>query len=523
MSDLAARRLHLGVGLLLTLLLVGLQVEYYRHAGPLWRDEVNSFNLAAQPSYADVLANRHLDSFPLVWATLLHGWIAGVGPADSAVRGLGLLVGLAMLAALWWSGRRLGLAAPLVTLLLFGMSPSTIVYGDSVRGYGLGALALALSMGAIWAFVARPAPRTFAVALAAALLAMQTYFPNGVLLFAIFAGAGAVCLRRRDWRTLMAAVAMAVIAAASLLIDVFWIVYAFGVGELEQGTYSFTWLLDVFRQALASDVPFLAICWAAAGILAAIGCGLAWGGAHTFSPALIPRSLPPARGAGTLEVGAATGDTIGPLSPSKRNDLNKDLALFVSVTACVALASYFAYLKYIAQLPTQFWYYLSLMALLALACDVGDVVIGTLGKALGLMGAFASGPDATVDLILNRARSFVFATGISPAIAAAVPTAVALARAADGRRAALLAAADALSRGLLERGYDVRPGKGPILPVWVGDTDKALALSHALWERGVVARAIRPPTVPVGTARLRLVPTAASTLEQVRRALDAFP
>jgi 8-amino-7-oxononanoate synthase len=152
-----------------------------------------------------------------------------------------------------------------------------------------------------------------------------------------------------------------------------------------------------------------------------------------------------------------------------------------------------------------------------------DVVIGTLGKALGLMGAFAGGSPEVVDLLLNRARSFVFATGISPAIAAAVPTAVALVRDGDDRRRALLDATLTLSRGLLDRGYDVRPGRGPILPVWIGEATEALVLSQRLWERGVVARAIRPPTVPPGTARLRVVPTASSSPELVQRALNAFP
>ncbi len=152
-----------------------------------------------------------------------------------------------------------------------------------------------------------------------------------------------------------------------------------------------------------------------------------------------------------------------------------------------------------------------------------DVVIGTLGKALGLMGAFAAGTPEVIDLILNRARSFVFATGLSPAIAAAVPTAVEIVRAADDRRAALALAGEHLTTGLLARGYDVRPGRGPILPLWVGEAPAALALSSTLAERGVLARAIRPPTVPRGTARLRIVPTAETTPELVKRALEAFP
>jgi len=161
--------------------------------------------------------------------------------------------------------------------------------------------------------------------------------------------------------------------------------------------------------------------------------------------------------------------------------------------------------------------------LLAALGAQADVVIGTLGKALGLMGAFASGSPDVVDLLLNRARSFVFATALSPAIAAAIPDAVDLVRAADDRRSRLRDATTALAEGLLERGYDVRPGVGPILPVWVGDSADAVALSNVLWERGVLARAIRPPTVPPGTARLRVVPTASTTPELVRQALAAFP
>ena len=153
---------------------------------------------------------------------------------------------------------------------------------------------------------------------------------------------------------------------------------------------------------------------------------------------------------------------------------------------------------------------------------VPDVLIGTLGKSFGLMGAFTAGRPDTVDLILNRARSFVFATGLSPAIAAAIPHAIDLVAGADDRRLALGAATASLSDGLRVRGYDVRPGVGPILPVWVGSAERALQLAAQLFERGVLTRAIRPPTVPHGTARLRLVACAATTPALVDEALHAF-
>lgn len=151
-----------------------------------------------------------------------------------------------------------------------------------------------------------------------------------------------------------------------------------------------------------------------------------------------------------------------------------------------------------------------------------DAVIGTMGKALGLMGAFIAGDPAVIELVLNQARTFVFSTGISPAIAGAIPTALDLSRRADDRRAALGTVTRELALGLARIGYDVRPGLGPILPVWLGRPDAATRLASALFERGVLARAIRPPTVPQGTSRLRVVPSALTTSAQVEQALAAF-
>jgi 8-amino-7-oxononanoate synthase len=151
-----------------------------------------------------------------------------------------------------------------------------------------------------------------------------------------------------------------------------------------------------------------------------------------------------------------------------------------------------------------------------------DVLVGTLGKAMGLMGAFVAGRSETVDLVLNRGRSFVFSTGLSPAIAGAVPTALSLAAAADARRADLSRATTRLGGGLASLGYDVRPGLGPILPVWLGAPDAATDLAERLRARDVLVRGIRPPTVPAGTSRLRVVPSALTHPGLVERALEAF-
>jgi hypothetical protein len=247
---------------------------------------------------------------------------------------------LASLAAVWWSGRRLRLDAPLATLLLFSMSPTTIIYGDAVRGYGLGALGIAVAVGAMWAFVERPTRGTFVVAQLAALLAAQTYYANSFLLLALCAGAAAVCTRRRAWRVLTAVTVIGAVAAVSLLIDLKGFTYALEVAPIEQGEWSVGWLLSIFQGALAPETPALALLWIVAPMFAALGCVLTW-----RTP--------------TLPGG----------------DDDTDRALFVAVAATLGFVSYFVYLKFVAKLPTQFWYYLSLMVLIALACDVGIALL----------------------------------------------------------------------------------------------------------------------------------------------------
>lgn len=150
-----------------------------------------------------------------------------------------------------------------------------------------------------------------------------------------------------------------------------------------------------------------------------------------------------------------------------------------------------------------------------------DVLVGTLGKALGLSGAFVAGAPELRAWLENRARSYVFSTAVSPALAAVVPAAVELARGGSDRRARLFAHA-ARVRAELGRRWEVVAGESPIVPIVLGEARHAMEISRALLERGVFVQGIRPPTVPRGTSRLRLVPTAAHTEAHVDRLLEAF-
>jgi 8-amino-7-oxononanoate synthase len=150
--------------------------------------------------------------------------------------------------------------------------------------------------------------------------------------------------------------------------------------------------------------------------------------------------------------------------------------------------------------------------------DRVDVQLGTLSKALGAQGGFIAGSETLVEYLLNAARSFVFSTGLAPPAAAAAERALAL---AAGRREALWTNADYLRAELDAMGYDVW-GDTHILPVVVGGRADAVALDECLQEAGVVAPAIRPPTVPEGTSRIRLAPQATHTRAELDRCLAAF-
>jgi 8-amino-7-oxononanoate synthase len=152
-----------------------------------------------------------------------------------------------------------------------------------------------------------------------------------------------------------------------------------------------------------------------------------------------------------------------------------------------------------------------------------DVLVGAAGKALGLQGAFVAGSRRLRLWLWNRARSFVFSTGVSPMLAVALGERVRRIRRDDAGRARLAAAAGRLREGLAALDVPgLRGGQGPILPWIAGTPDEALRLSRRLREHGVLVQAIRPPTVPAGTSRLRITATAGLSDADVDRALRAF-
>ncbi len=151
------------------------------------------------------------------------------------------------------------------------------------------------------------------------------------------------------------------------------------------------------------------------------------------------------------------------------------------------------------------------------------IQMGTLGKALGAFGAYVAAADDIVDHLVNRARPFIYTTALPPSIVAAAVAALDLVRTEPWRRDVVRANARRLNRGLRAVGYDV-PGADDshILPVLVGDADETMALSRNLLDHGIFAHGIRPPTVPVGTSRIRATVMATHSDADIDAAVEAF-
>jgi 8-amino-7-oxononanoate synthase len=147
-----------------------------------------------------------------------------------------------------------------------------------------------------------------------------------------------------------------------------------------------------------------------------------------------------------------------------------------------------------------------------------DVIVGTLGKALGSYGAYVCGSEELVDYLLNTARPFIFSTGLPPSAVAAAQASLELLVARPKRVERLAANAAALRKGLRDQGLDVGGSETQIVPLIVGDAERAMALCEGALERGVFAQAIRPPTVAPGTSRLRLAAMATHRVGELRKA-----
>lgn len=150
------------------------------------------------------------------------------------------------------------------------------------------------------------------------------------------------------------------------------------------------------------------------------------------------------------------------------------------------------------------------------------ILMGTLGKAFGTFGAFVAGSDELIEWLIQKARSYVFTTALPPAVAEATRTSLRLLQTESWRREHLQALIARFRLGALQQGLQLMDSFTPIQPILVGDSQQVMTISSALLERGFLLSPIRPPTVPKGTARLRVTFSAEHQYHQVDALLDAL-
>ena len=321
------QRAERATALLITLFAVGLHGLRLVHAGPLWRDEAAAFHLATSPTLAEVVAKH--ESFPPPFFFLVRAWAAAFGGSDFSLRLFGLLAGLGLLAALWWSVRSAAGTVPLLALALVAVNPSVLIFGDSLRGYGLGTLAIVAAFGAFARLAARPDRRSIALASATALLAVQLLFFNAALLLALGLAAIAVGILRRRPRVVLAVTAIGAAAALSLLL---WI-------EPVLATRSWSGLLQVSAGAGAIFAEM-------ARTASATVETLRWVWLLLLALALVP-----------LRPGEDGGEE------------RKDARLFALLALPGLILAQWAFLEALGYAPRP-WYFLAMLAVAAAALDV---------------------------------------------------------------------------------------------------------------------------------------------------------
>lgn len=157
-----------------------------------------------------------------------------------------------------------------------------------------------------------------------------------------------------------------------------------------------------------------------------------------------------------------------------------------------------------------------------LGTDDVPVLMCTLGKALGTFGAFVAGSEALIESLIQRGRTYIYTTALPPAVAAATRAALQVAREESWRRTRVLAHARRFADAARGLGLQVLASSTPIQPLLLGREADALAASRALWDRGLWVPAIRPPTVPPGTSRLRVTFSAAHTDADLDRLIEGI-
>jgi 8-amino-7-oxononanoate synthase len=158
----------------------------------------------------------------------------------------------------------------------------------------------------------------------------------------------------------------------------------------------------------------------------------------------------------------------------------------------------------------------------ALNQDDVAILMGTLGKAFGTFGAFVAGSELLIETLIQKSRSYIYTTALPPAVAAATRASLKLIQTEPWRRQRLSQLISYFKTSAAQHNLTLMPSLSPIQPIMIGNSEQAVAISNALLDKGFLVSAIRPPTVPQGSARLRVTLSALHTEAHIDGLMEAL-
>jgi hypothetical protein len=350
------------IAALVTSCAVYLHALFFLNAGGLWRDEAELVHLSLLPSFSEVWQNQPHDSCPILMHLVVRAWsaVSSLGSTDPGLRVLGLYVGLFLLLAFWFASWTMRKGPPLLAVTLAGLNVMIIRAGDSLRGYGLGSALAVLTLAIIWRLSCRPSLPVFSCAVAVAVLSVQSLYQNAFFVFAACCGGFVLCAVERRWRDMLPIFAVGVAAAVSLLPYVpliarahWYVMYKLGFG------FWHGW--EEFSVATGSPLTGFTWVWVALwiGALGAANFVLFWRRDR------LPEHV-------------------------------RGLILFAGTSLVLGAAGYAVFLK-LAELPTQPWHYVPLLAFSVVCIDT-----------IFLAAWRWTRPAATILAVLTISMTFLF-------------------------------------------------------------------------------------------------------------------
>ena len=211
------KAVELLVAILLSAVVIVLLFIRATHAGALWRDEAATLQLAQLPRLGDVAANFQHEAFPLPFPLLIRTYVALFGASDAGLRWFGFVIGVAMVAVAWLNSRAINDRGPVLFLTLFGLNATFLVWGTSVRGYGLGCVLLLLTLGLAVKALSQPTITNAVAATLAAIGSLQIMVNAIPLIAAIAISAILVFISQRRFRPAIIVCICAALCALSFL------------------------------------------------------------------------------------------------------------------------------------------------------------------------------------------------------------------------------------------------------------------------------------------------------------------